>query len=37
MPKIDTARIAILATDGYERSELREPLDELAAPAPRSR
>lgn len=29
MPKIDAARIAILATDGYERSELREPLDEL--------
>ena len=29
MPKINTARIAILATDGYERSELREPLDEL--------
>lgn len=29
MPNIDAARIAILATDGYERSELREPLDEL--------
>lgn len=29
MPKIDAARIAILATDGYERSELREPLDQL--------
>jgi protease I len=29
MPNINTARIAILATDGYERSELRQPLDEL--------
>jgi protease I len=29
MPKITDARIAILATDGYERSELREPLDKL--------
>lgn len=29
MPNIDAARIAILATDGYERSELREPLDQL--------
>lgn len=31
MPKINEARIAILATDGYERSELRKPLEELAA------
>lgn len=29
MPKIDQARVAILATDGYERSELREPLERL--------
>ncbi len=29
MTKIDSARILILATDGYERSELRVPLDEL--------
>jgi hypothetical protein len=29
MPKIESAKIAILATDGYERSELREPLDFL--------
>jgi protease I len=29
MPKIAEARIAILATDGYERSELREPLEKL--------
>jgi deglycase len=29
MPKIDEARIAILATDGYERSELRQPLEGL--------
>ncbi len=29
MPKITEARIAILATDGYERSELREPLEAL--------
>jgi protease I len=29
MPRIEEARIAILATDGYERSELREPLDHL--------
>jgi protease I len=29
MPSIDSARILILATDGYERSELRVPLDEL--------
>jgi protease I len=29
MPKIESATIAILATDGYERSELREPLDFL--------
>jgi protease I len=31
MPKIAEARVAILATDGYERSELREPLDKLKA------
>jgi protease I len=31
MPKITDARIAILATDGYERSELRQPLEELRA------
>jgi protease I len=31
MPKITDARIAILATDGYERSELRKPLEELRA------
>lgn len=30
MPSIDTARILILATDGYERSELRVPRDELS-------
>lgn len=29
MPKIESAKIAILATDGYERSELREPFDFL--------
>jgi protease I len=29
MAEIVNARIAILATDGYERSELREPLDRL--------
>jgi protease I len=29
MAKIDSASILILATDGYERSELRVPLDEL--------
>ncbi|HEV7249258.1 MAG TPA: type 1 glutamine amidotransferase domain-containing protein [Shinella sp.] len=29
MPSIKEARILILATDGYERSELRVPLDEL--------
>ncbi len=29
MTKIGNARIAILATDGYERSELREPLEKL--------
>ena len=29
MTTIDTARILILATDGYERSELRVPLDQL--------
>lgn len=29
MPSITSARILILATDGYERSELRVPLDEL--------
>jgi protease I len=31
MPKIAESRIAILATDGYERSELREPLEKLRA------
>lgn len=31
MTTIDSARILILATDGYERSELRVPLDELRA------
>jgi len=31
MPKIADSRIAILATDGYERSELREPLEKLRA------
>ena len=31
MTAIDQARIAILATDGYERSELREPLEKLRA------
>ena len=29
MPAIDTAKILILATDGYERSELRVPLEKL--------
>jgi protease I len=29
MSSIDTAKILILATDGYERSELRVPLDQL--------
>jgi protease I len=29
MPSINEARILILATDGYERSELRVPYDEL--------
>ncbi|NLS17502.1 type 1 glutamine amidotransferase [Rhizobium sp. P40RR-XXII] len=29
MPSINSAHILILATDGYERSELRIPLDEL--------
>ena len=29
MPDIAESRIAILATDGYERSELREPLEKL--------
>ncbi len=29
MPSINSARILILATDGYERSELRHPLDNL--------
>lgn len=29
MPNISDAKIAILATDGYERSELRKPLDHL--------
>jgi protease I len=31
MPKIADAKIAILATHGYERSELRQPLEELRA------
>lgn len=31
MTEISKARIAILATDGYERSELREPLEKLRA------
>jgi protease I len=31
MTRIAEARVAILATDGYERSELREPLDQLRA------
>ncbi|MBW8300223.1 MAG: type 1 glutamine amidotransferase [Hydrogenophaga sp.] len=31
MPSINSARILILATDGYERSELRFPLDKLKA------
>lgn len=31
MPTINSARILILATDGYERSELRVPLDQLKA------
>jgi protease I len=31
MPKIAQSRIAILATDGYERSELRQPLEKLRA------
>ncbi len=31
MTKISQARILILATDGYERSELREPYDKLKA------
>ncbi len=31
MPTIKDARIALLATDGYERSELRVPLDKLRA------
>ncbi len=31
MPRIEEARIAILATDGYERSELQKPLEELRA------
>lgn len=30
MPELDQSKIAILATHGYERSELREPLDFLA-------
>ncbi|GEM_PF-3617120 len=29
MTSIDKAKVVILATDGYERSELRVPLDEL--------
>jgi protease I len=31
MPSINSARILILATHGYERSELRVPLDQLTA------
>jgi protease I len=31
MPKINQAKILILSTDGYERSELREPLEKLKA------
>ena len=31
MPSINSARILILATEGYERSELRFPLDKLKA------
>ena len=31
MPSIQSARILILATDGYERSELRVPLEQLRA------
>lgn len=31
MPSIHSARILILATDGYERSELRVPLEKLTA------
>lgn len=31
MPRIDQSKILILATDGYERSELRIPLEELKA------
>jgi len=31
MTAIDSARILILATHGYERSELRVPLDQLKA------
>ncbi len=31
MPKINEARIAILATDGFERSELHVPLEQLRA------
>ena len=31
MPAIEQSKILILATDGYERSELRVPLDELKA------
>jgi protease I len=31
MPNFAESRIAILATDGYERSELREPLEKLRA------
>ncbi len=31
MPKIADAKIAILATHGYERSELRQPLEKLRA------
>jgi protease I len=31
MPKISQSKILILATDGYERSELREPYEKLKA------
>lgn len=33
MPKIKNAKILILATDGFEQSELREPLEKLSAVA----
>ena len=31
MPKIDTAKILVVATDGFEQSELFQPKDDLAA------